>query len=223
MSIFSEVVETGSLVFDVGSNIGDKSEQFLNLGARVVAFEPQKECFDFAVTRFKNNANYIAENIALDSKAGVSQIKIANFDTISSMSEDFIREVKKERFATCSWSVARQITTDTLDNMISKHGKPSFIKIDVEGFELNVLKGLSSSIDVISVEFTPELCHASVACMNYVDALNNGRSVFNYGYRNDENFKFSGWLTMGEILKYLKSVDDYRFEFGDIYCKKLAK
>lgn len=221
MKIFENIIKRGDLVFDVGSNMGEKSEIFIGLGSKVIGFEPQRECYTSTLSKFNGNPNFIGENVGLDKKVGKETIYIASYHTISSMSEKFIEESKKERFADFNWDNKREIDTDTLDNMVSKYGKPKFIKIDVEGYELNVLEGLSDQIDYISVEFNPELCDVTISCIEYIDSLNNGNTSFNYGYRNDEDFKYDKWVSKGELIKYLESVNDFKFEFGDVYCKKM--
>jgi hypothetical protein len=221
MKIFEHIIKSGDLVFDIGSNLGDKSDVFLSLGSMVIAFEPQIECYEYTLNRFRDNKNFIAENLALDEKIGVSQIFIASYHTISSMSEKFIEESKKNRFIGYSWDQVKEVSTNTLDNMIIKYGKPNFIKIDVEGYELNVLKGLKTPIDTISIEYNPELCSIAIDSIEYIDSLNNNKTLFNYGYRNDEYFKYDEWITKDSIIEYLKSVNDFKFEFGDVYCKRI--
>lgn len=221
MKIFENIIKKGDLVFDVGSNIGDKSESFLSLGAKVIGFEPQSECYHYLLDRFKGNTNFITENIALSNKVGSEIMYKASYHTISSMSEEFITEAKKERFIGYNWDTKIVVETNTLDNIIEKYGLPSFIKIDVEGYELNVLQGLSTSVDYVSVEFNPELCQSTVDCIEYVDNLNNNQSLFNYGYREDEFFKFD-WISKYQIIEYLRSINDHVFEFGDVYIKKIV-
>jgi FkbM family methyltransferase len=221
MKIFNNIISQEDLVFDVGSNIGDKSEIFLNLGANVVGFEPQHECYFYANSRFQNNPKYKGENLAIDTKQGVSVMYIASYHSISSMSQKFIEESKKERFQGYNWDNQREIQTNTLDNMIEKYGTPVFIKIDIEGYELNALKGLTKPISIISVEFNPELCENTIECIEYIDSLNESNTIFNYGYRNDEYFKYDEWVSKEIIIEYLRSVNDFKFEFGDVYCKKI--
>jgi len=72
------------------------------------------------------------------------------------------------------------------------------------------------------IEFNPELCDVTLDCINYIDNL-NGKSLYNYGYRNEPEFKYDEWVSKDEIINYLKSVNDFKFEFGDVYCKKISK
>jgi FkbM family methyltransferase len=221
MNILETILKENFLVFDVGCNIGNKSAEYLNYKTKVVGFEPQPNCFNQLNERFKDEDNIVIEPIGLDNVKGETYIYEASHNTISSMSEEFIEIVKKERFKDYNWGNKILIKVDTLDNMIKKYGTPNYIKIDVEGYELNVLKGLTTPIDVISIEFTPELCQISIDCINYIESI-NGNCLYNYGFREDTDFKFDQWLTKDEILNYILSVHDYNFEFGDIYIKNVV-
>jgi FkbM family methyltransferase len=219
MNILKTVINEGSLVFDVGCNIGSKAEEYLRFNTKVVGFEPQPKCVNALRMKFVGNTNMFIEEIGLDSKSGTSVIYEASYHSISSMSLDFINTVKKERFVDYSWGNEIPIKVDTLDNMILKYGKPGYIKIDVEGYELNVLKGLTTPIDVISIEFNPEMCSTSIECIDYLDAL-NGESSYNYGSQNNGEFKFDTWVSKDDIINFIKSINDFQIEFGDIYIKK---
>jgi FkbM family methyltransferase len=219
MNILKTILKEKDLIFDVGCNVGVKTKEYLNEKTKVVCFEPQARCVEYLLSYFKNNENVVIEPIGLDDKIGESIIYEASHNTISSMSEEFIETVKKERFKDYQWTNKIIIKTDTLDNMIIKHGTPTYIKIDVEGYELNVLQGLTTPVDIISIEYTPELKNSTLKCIDYVDKLNNGKSLFNYGYREDKEFKFNEWVCKDDITKYITSITDYVFEFGDIYIK----
>jgi FkbM family methyltransferase len=219
MNILETIIKKNDLIFDVGCNMGNKSQEFLKFDTKIVGFEPQPKCVNMLNNIFANNSSIIIEPIGLDFFKGKSFIYEATHHTISSMSLDFINKVKEERFTDCNWGKKIEIQVDTLDNMILKYGTPNYIKIDVEGYELNVLKGLSSSIENISIEFTPELCQNSIDCINYIETI-NGNCKYNYGYCNNNYFKYENWVNKEEIISYLKSVKDYKFEFGDIYIKK---
>lgn len=208
------------LIFDVGLNVGNKSEAFLERGAKVVGFEPQKECFIKAVDRLSKFDNFTAENVALSNKNGKSEIYISDAHTLTSMSKKFIQTVSGTRFSNHVWrDYNEKITTTTLDNMITKYGKPKYIKIDVEGYEFEVLQGLSQPIEYISIEYTPELYQNAELCINYLDQLYKKQCLYNYIYRENDHYMFSEWLDTTQIQTYLSSVKDYTYEFGDIFIK----
>lgn len=221
MNILDEIIKNGDLVFDVGCNTGGKADRYLELGATVVGFEPQPQCIKKLLDKFNGNEKFKLEPIGLDTTKGIGFIYESNAHTISSMSLDFIHTTKDKRFRDYRWGKEIEIEVDTLDNMIEKHGIPSFIKIDVEGYEYEVLSGLSRPINTISIEFTPELCSKTIKCIEHIDKLNGGNSVFNYGSNENEVFAFDEWVDKYDIIKFLESIDDYMVEFGDVYIKNI--
>ena len=65
------------------------------------------------------------------------------------------RAGKDPDFADVSWNQTFDVAATTLDALIQEHGRPAFIKIDVEGAELDVLQGLSCAVPTVSFEFLP--------------------------------------------------------------------
>lgn len=213
------------MVFDIGLNSGSKAAAFLKKGARVVGFEPQLGLAEGAKRKFKNqisNKKMFIENIALSSEVGESDFYKSPAHTLSSMSPSFIEKIKKQRFAGFRWNKPVKIKTCTLDNQIRKHGVPFYVKIDVEGHEYGVLKGLTRPIEYISIEYTPEDYRESEKCIDYLLELNNGECRFNYVYRENDHYYFDNWIGAAEIKNYLSGVNDYVWEFGDIYIHSLG-
>jgi FkbM family methyltransferase len=217
MNIFDDLIAEGSLCFDVGANVGKKTDLFLSLGAKVVCIEPQANCIDTLSEKFKDNKNVKIINTALGEKEDELDIFISPSDTVSTMSRDFIETTSLERFKGIVWDKKEKVKVTTLDNIISRYGLPYYCKIDVEGYELEVLKGLTKKIKFISVEFTPELKNKTFECISAIDKI----AEYEYNYSEGEShlFTFETWKTSEEIIKFLRKNNDFRVSFGDLYAK----
>ena len=154
LDFYKRFISPGDLCFDIGANVGNRTKIFLRCGASVIAIEPQADCARILKGGFKGNHNLTIIQKALGSTEGIGKIFIADGNTISSMSKDWIIAVRKSgRFNSNSWSTGKPVELTTLDDLIDKYGTPQFIKIDVEGYESEVIAGLSSSVKHISFEF----------------------------------------------------------------------
>lgn len=207
-----------SLVFDVGANMGNRIEPLAELGMKVVAFEPQSACYQFLKLKFRNKA--IILNTALGSKKGEAVIHLnSESSTIASMSGDWIKSVKEGRFSKGEWSQTERVKTDTLDQMIDIYGIPEFIKIDVEGFEAEVLRGLTHQVPMISFEYTiPEQTSSVLECIGLIAGISSAYT-FNYAIGEQNHFALPEWIT-ADAIKTLLNENPLQFDgFGDIYAR----
>jgi len=154
-AFYHQFIKKGDLVFDVGANVGDKATVFRSLGARVICFEPQVAMSDILHQRFRHDKQVAIERLALGEHPGEGSILLCpELPAVSTMAESSLRRGRfAEKFGQ---GLTEAVAIQTLENMIGKHGLPRFCKIDVEGFELQVVRGLKSRISMISLEVNIE-------------------------------------------------------------------
>lgn len=214
---YSLFVKPNDLCFDVGANIGNRVKPLLEIGARVIAVEPQKICFKYLQYKYGNSIEIVAKG--LGEKESIKELHISRYSAISSFSDEWIGSVKDGRFKGNSWNKVVEVEMTTLDRLIEKFGVPAFIKVDVEGYELNVLKGLSKPVKMISFEFTvPEQTNKAIDCINRIEVID---SNFEYNYSIGESmiFALKDWIPAGDMRKHIIADDFANIGFGDIYAR----
>jgi FkbM family methyltransferase len=219
MQIYNNILKKDVLCFDIGANIGNKAEIILNFSSKVICVEPQPSCVTKLKKRFESNNNVIIVNKGCGPNIGRSKLYISQYDTLSTMSQEFIDTTKKERFKGVSWSSHIDVEVTTLDSLIEEYGLPFFCKIDIEGYELEVLKGLTQPIPYISLEFTPELKENTFKCIDYLLELDKDY-LFNYSEGESGLFTFDEWIDGVEMKEFLLKNNDFKISFGDLYAKK---
>jgi FkbM family methyltransferase len=158
ISFLNKFVKKGDCFFDIGANIGLFSlhaSKIIGDKGNIIAFEPTPETFSRLQENIKINSffNVKTENIGLSDTSGTIKFHTSNdgYDAWNSFAT--LTDIGK-----CS---EIDVSTNTLDNYIKTNNikKIDLIKLDVEGWELNVLKGAtellsSSDSPVFLVEFT---------------------------------------------------------------------
>ena len=217
---YGRFIKAGDLCFDVGANVGNRTDVFLRLGARVIAVEPQPFCVATLTRRFGGDGRVTLVPKALGRSPGQGQLQVSQAHTLSSMSADWIRTVKASgRFRDYEWRQKITVPVTTLDELIADYGTPAFCKIDVEGFELPVLQGLSRPLRAVSFELTPEYIDSAIACLTHLASL--GPTEFNYSIAETMEMELPQWVDAGTMVQALASLPD-RSIFGDIYARGTA-
>ena len=212
---FKQFLNSCNLIFDVGANLGNKAFIFKDFAQKVVLFEPQKYCIEQLELRYRLNSSILIEPVALGAYVGIEKIYLSNNHTISSLSFDFITGIGKRIFPASNWNSFEEIEVNTLDNMIIKYGVPDFIKIDVEGYELQVLCGLNYTVPIVSFEFIPNETKKTYLCLLEIYNINNSYQ-FNYTIGEDLEFELPANMRYGDFIKH-DGIRNAR-SFGDIYA-----
>jgi FkbM family methyltransferase len=210
-------IRTGDLVFDVGANAGQKTEAFLSCGARLVCVEPQPDCVRVLEQKFGSRPDVCILQKGLADKPGVMTLQIcSSANTISTFSEDW----KHGRFSDYQWDKTIPVEVTTLDELIARHGRPRYCKIDVEGFEEVVLRGITRPVPCLSFEFAREFLPSARRCASYLEGI--GYREFNLMLAEEQSLAFSGWMDAEQLFSEIDKLKDPLL-WGDIYARHLEQ
>ena len=153
--LLSTLFASGSVVLDVGANIGCTVLLFAQRAGRVIAFEPSPSTFDLLARNVRRAAvaNVELHNHALGSRTEASELTFA----VNNRSGGFV----SAGTPTSSGHVTEPISIVRLDDIAASLAldRLEFVKIDVEGFESSVLEGARDTIDRFTPVVALELNH----------------------------------------------------------------
>ncbi len=167
----------GVLVFDVGANVGDMSECYLDLGCRVVAVEPDERCGRVLRRRFQRSGRFTLEPVAVSDTAGPVDLQVqapgSAYNTLSTKWRAVLEGgTSSHAVGGMPFGATKRVEAVTLDMLVARHGLPGYLKLDVEGHEAPALQGLSRPVGRVMFEANlPEFHAEAVSCVERLRAL----------------------------------------------------
>ncbi len=208
----------GKLGFDIGAHAGNRTASWRRLGAAVVAVEPQPVFADFLRRLFSGDNAVKLERVALGAADGELVLRISDrHPTVTSGAADFVAQAATAPgYENVAWNRSVTVPMTTLDALIARHGRPDFVKIDVEGAEAQVLAGLSQPVPALSFEYAWATKGAALACIARLENYRFNRSV-------GESLVFAGeWIDAAAMRAFLERLTP-NDPSGDIYAESAER
>jgi len=210
LAFYQSFLSSCKLIFDIGANDGHKTVVFKKLANKVVACDPDPYNIKILHIRFGKNNAVTIEPFAITDYIGECSFYIQQpgspLNSINPQWKTILEEHNNNRWAEpiAFSKITLKAKTTTLDALIEKHGLPDFIKIDVEGNEQNVLKGLSHPVNYISFEvLLPEFLNEAINCLNLLLSIHKN---YRFNYSVDETIILQEFLDYENFIMLLKTL-----------------
>ena len=219
---YRRLIGRHALIFDIGASGGSKARIFSQLADRVVCVEPTPGAIASLRKRFlhKPGVTIVAKGVGETETLQKLHIfaDTGAYNTISQKMVDALQAPAAS--SKLPQQVAKQVIEvpiTTLDQLIGEFGVPDYIKIDVEGYELAVLRGLSRSVPLLSFECNlPEFADETEKCIARLAQL-SPKATFNYAIEEPPTvFESPAWMSAADLVGVVRSG---RLRYMEIYCK----
>lgn len=217
-ALYHDFAGPGDIVFDIGAHVGDRTASFRRLGARVIALEPQTACARVLRLLHGRDTNVTLVESAVSDRAGTLTFSINSKNpTVSTVSQDFVTAARDgaKGWEGQVWDKMIKVPATTLDALMAAYGEPGFVKIDVEGAEEMVLRGLSQPVAALSFEFTTIQRDVASACLTRCEEL--GYRRFNVSLGETQAMAFEAAVDAPAMRAYIASLP-HEANSGDIYA-----
>lgn len=217
---YRQFVTRGDLVFDVGAHMGVKTCAFLSLGARVIAVEANPVCAEYIRTAFRRSI--ASGQLELESSAVASEngsVELTIFDSESAMTSGSSEFLEYARLGGFEGSRVTSVSAVTLDSLIRKFGLPRFLKVDIEGMDADVLRGLSQRPQYLSFEYytNAPLWQNTRECFRHAARL--GFTEANVTEQVRPELLLRAWLPLDDAMAHLENLGRTRHCWGDVIVR----
>ena len=188
-----------NLIFDIGFNVGEFTQTCFNKykECSVIAVEANPNLCNAVSQHFFTNYNFsLLNNLASNKEGEEIDFYISHNATgVSTASTEFMENSRFTKGSkhlgenSINWAAPIKVQSTTVDAMIERYGMPDLIKIDVEGYELNVLSGLTQKANDICFEWHEEERDNLYKILEHLQSL---------GY---EKFGVIGWFDEGDVFE----------------------
>ena len=218
---YRQYLPPNPLCFDIGAHLGNRTTVWRQLGARVVAVEPQEVCLRHLRKLFSRDQSVTILPVAVSDKPGEMQLYVSALTpTITTLAgQEWQQDMQELSSFHVQWDYSVPVQVVTLESLVQEYGVPDFCKIDVEDLELEVLQGLQTPLPLLSFEYLAARAHKTIDCIRRLEEL--GNYAFNWSFGESHVMESSAWLPAEEMITHLSKMTR-QDRSGDIYARLIT-
>lgn len=156
------MLRPGDLAIDLGANVGDVSARLLTSGADVIAFDPDPWAVEKLQERFTDEPRFSLHNAAAGTKEGTIRLhRASNFENNEKNASvrSTILEGGRMIDDTNGFDVPLVDFPRLVGELITTRGEIAFLKMDIEGAELDLLEAMHEANLFSSIRCTVAETH----------------------------------------------------------------
>jgi FkbM family methyltransferase len=224
-------IPSAATIFDVGGNRGFKTEVFVRLAANVICVEPDRSNVEILRKKFRTTPAVTVVDSAVGASEGELMFNVIEagsaYNSLSTKWIESLGQADGSARPVLTLSEQYPVQVVTLDTLIDRFGTPHYIKIDVEGFELEVVRGLTRPVPFISFELNlPDFRREGVEIAQLLAAIMPAVR-FNYcseaapdAFSSQQDLKSRDWMDV-EALSTLISTTE--LPYLEVYARNGAR
>ena len=213
---YAQFLKPGDLCFDIGAHAGNHTRALRRVKTRVIAVEPQPAFSSLLRWMYRSDPGVVLLEHAIGAARGEAPLFISpRVPTVSTLSASWTQLAHQDvGFSHVTWDTQMTVPVIPLDALIEEYGQPAFCKIDVEGYELEVLRGLTHPLPFLAFEYLPARRDIALACLTRLADLGD----YEYNWSVGEQMKLNaGWVTPAQAAEYLRRLPSTARE-GNLYA-----
>ena len=214
---YAQFVTPGDLCFDIGAHVGNHTRALRRLQAKVVAVEPQPSFARLLKRWYGSDPGVSLLEQAIGAARGEAPMFISpRTPTVSTLSASWTQLARQDAgFSRVTWDTQMTVPVVPLDALVEAYGLPAFCKIDVEGYELEVLRGLTQPLPLLAFEYLPARRDIALGCLARLAELGD----YSYNWSVGEQMKLNAdWVSPAQVAEYLHNLPATARE-GNVYAR----